>query len=110
MGRLVYGVHKTLEEAANEMLRQSLQGVTSQEAKKDILTPWKEKDRASREILVAAGTPDAAFRLGMYHRAYNSAAPHLNSRDGVARGLRIPRDLPLASDSEVGREVSFWEN
>lgn len=79
-----FGVDRELEEQANELIRQSLEGVTSHEAKKDILTPWKQADRYRREVYVVSGTPDPAIRKGFFHRVYNRFAPHLASRDGVA--------------------------
>ena len=88
-GIILYGVHKPLEDAANELIRQSLKGVTSMAEKSDILTPWKEQDRKNREVLTRDGVPDSSTRQGMYHRAWNSAHPHLNSRDGIARGSRF---------------------
>ena len=83
-GIIRYGVHAALEDEANRLIRESLAGVTSQAAKKDILTPWKEKDRKDREVYSSDGTPDPSIRSGMYHRSANLTAPHLNSRDGTA--------------------------
>jgi hypothetical protein len=91
--RLRHGVNVQLEEMANELIRQSLAGVTARSAKSDILTPWKERDRLSREVYSSSGTPDPAMRKGMYHRAWNPQHSHLNSRDGVVRGKRIPTGL-----------------
>jgi hypothetical protein len=88
-----YGVHAGLEAEANRIIKESMAGVTSQSAKSDILTPWKEKDRRDREVYTDMGVPDAAVRRGMYHRAWNATSPHLNSRDGVARGTRIVSSL-----------------
>ena len=90
--RLRHGVHAQLEEAANELIKESLKGVTSIQAKSDILTPWKEIDRKKREVMVPSGSPDAALRRGNYHRAYNRTAPHLNAVEGVptAGRRRIP--------------------
>lgn len=88
-GSPVVGVHRSLDDAATELIRKSLEGVTSMEAKRDVLTPWKEKDRRDREVLSASGVPDASTRSGMYHRAWNSRDTHLNSRDGIARGSRF---------------------
>jgi hypothetical protein len=84
------GIHPELERVANALLKQSLAGVTSMSEKSDILTPWKEQDRRGREVYAESGTPDAATRRGMYHRAWNSGSgqEHLNSRDGQARGRR----------------------
>lgn len=94
MGMPRYGVHKDLEDVANEIIKQSLAGVTSQTAKKDILTPWKEKDRREREVYTESGVPDVSTRRGMYHRARNETSPHLNSRDGTAtRGRRTISSL-----------------
>ena len=58
--------------------------MTKRSEKSDILTPWKEQDRRSREVYSANGVVDAAVRRGMYNRAYNPARAELNSRDGVA--------------------------
>lgn len=88
MARMVYGVNAELEAEANAMLKQSLAGVTSFAEKSDILTPWKEKDRHEREILVPSGTPDPANRKGLYHRRRNPARPDMNSRDGIVKGGR----------------------
>lgn len=82
------GIHPALEQAANEMIFESLKGVTSQTAKSDILTPWKEQDRHNREVLTSSGFPDAQIRRGMYHRAANKAKPYLNSREGIAPAMR----------------------
>lgn len=101
--RLRHGVHAQLEEAANELIKESLKGVTSIQAKSDILTPWKEIDRKKREVMVPSGSPDAALRRGNYHRAYNRTSPHLNAIDGVARG-GAGRRIPMMSsdDAESG--------
>jgi hypothetical protein len=82
------GVHAPLEEAANSWIYGSLKGVTSQQAKGDILTPWKENDRRSKEILTSSGFPDAMIRRGMYHRAANATKPYLNAREGIAPAFR----------------------
>lgn len=79
------GIHRPLEDEANRLIRESLQGVTKHSAKSDILTPWKEADRHRREVYTRDGTPDSATRRGMFHRALNPAYPELNSRDGIAR-------------------------
>lgn len=79
------GVHGPLEDEANRLIRESLQGVTKHSAKSDILTPWKEADRHRREIYISSGTPDPATRKGIFHRALNTTRPELNSRDGIAR-------------------------
>lgn len=80
--QLHHGVHAQLEEAANELIRRSLEGVTSMAEKADILTPWKEMDRRRREVYTAEGKPDGALRRGMYHRVWNSRHRHLNSIEG----------------------------
>lgn len=79
---LRYGTHKPLEEVANEILRQSLSGITAHSEKKDILTPWKDQDRRRREVYTSTGTPDGALRRGNFHRSLNPSAPHLNSAEG----------------------------
>lgn len=85
---LRHGIHKALDDEATRLIMQSLKGVTSMSAKSDILTPWKEQDRARREILVSSGMPDRSIRQGMYHRAWNARQQHLNSRDGTATARR----------------------
>jgi hypothetical protein len=90
MGQLHFGVHAPLEDAATELIRLSLEGVTSMSEKSDILTPWKEMDRRRREVYTESGTPDGALRRGMYHRAWNSQHRHLNSIDGK---VPLPADL-----------------
>jgi hypothetical protein len=84
MGQIHSGVHQQLEDAATELIRKSLEGVTSMSAKSDILTPWKDQDRKRREVYTGDGVPDGALRRGMYHRAWNSMSPHLNSIEGRA--------------------------
>ena len=85
--RMRHGVNPHLEDAANEILRQSMAGVTSHEAKRDILTPWKEKDRRSREVYAGTGVVDPALRRGNFNRVANKAAPHLNSIEGKVAPL-----------------------
>lgn len=82
------GIHAPLEQAANDWIFGSLKGVTSQREKSDILTPWKENDRRSKEVLTSSGSPDAQIRRGMYHRAINRDKPYLNSREGIAPAFR----------------------
>ena len=89
MARMRYGTNRQLEEQADAILRQSLKGVTAHADKKDILTPWKQQDRVSREVYVASGIPDPAIRRGIFGRAYNPVQRHLNSREGVSPPLRI---------------------
>lgn len=102
MGMLRHGVHAKLEAEADRLIHDSLIGVTSMEEKRDILTPWKQKDRLDHEVYSSEGVPDAATRSGMYHRVYNPASPHLNSRDGVARGRRMPTSLQTFMDEQGG--------
>lgn len=83
-----HGVHPELEEEANRLIRESLIGVTARSAKSDILTPWKEMDRRSREIYNSTGVAEPTTRLGIFHRAWNATRPDLNSFDGIARGGR----------------------
>jgi hypothetical protein len=98
MGQLHSGVHQPLDDAATELIRKDLEGVTSMSAKSDVLTPWKEMDRRRREVYTESGTPDAASRRGMYHRAWNSTHRHLNSVEGKA---------PLAADPHIGVSPHF---
>lgn len=78
------GVHREMEDAANELLRQQLSGITKHSDKADILTPWKETARKSREVYVSSGTPDASLRRGIFTRSWNSSSHHLNSVEGFA--------------------------
>lgn len=84
-GRIRYGTHLALEEAADAILYSHLRTITSREEKSDILTAWKLKNRIGREVYTANGYPDPSIRSGMFHRVLNRAKPHLNSRDGLAR-------------------------
>lgn len=77
--RLHRGVHPELEAEADAILRKALSGITRPEDKSDVLTPWKEADRRSREVYVAEGTPDPANRSGVFHRSLNTKHSHLNS-------------------------------
>lgn len=103
--QLHHGVHPQLEDAATELIRKSLEGVTSMSEKSDILTPWKEVDRRRREVYTTDGVPDGAVRRGMYHRAWNSWYPNLNSAEG-----KVPVEyleggysaLRVAHDEEQG--------
>lgn len=101
MSRMRFGIHKVLEQEANEILANSMKGITSHAEKSDILTPWKEQERRRREVYVASGTPDTAIRRGMFKRAANPAAPHLNSRDGIAPPIRL-------WSSGKGPSISSW--
>lgn len=97
MGQMHYGIHQQLEDAATALIKESLEGVTSMAAKSDILTPWKEQDRKSREVYNKEGAPDGALRRGMFHRAYNPQYRHLNSTGGkvpVSRSLDLPSIAP----------------
>lgn len=80
--RMRYGVCHQLEDEANRLIAESLKGVSSREAKSDILTEWKLEDRMNREVLTSTGTADPAVRQGMFRRAWNPKHSHLNSRDG----------------------------
>jgi hypothetical protein len=80
--RLRFGTSRELEAQADELIRQSLEGVTSRSAKSDILTPWKQQDRLDHEVYPGSGIADPAVRKGIFGRAWNPKYPHLNSRDG----------------------------
>ena len=95
MSRMRYGVNRQLEAQADEMLRRSLGNITAHAEKKDILTPWKQQDRVSREVYVASGTPDPAVRKGIFGRAYNPVQRHLNSREGIAPPMRNVNALDM---------------
>jgi hypothetical protein len=85
-----YGIHAAMEAEADAIIFGSLRGVTSQEAKSDILTPWKEYSRRSKEVMSSTGVVDPSIRRGIYHRKANPQHPHLNSRDGHYPARRIP--------------------
>lgn len=103
--RVKSGIHEQLEAEADALIFGSLKDVTSREEKSDVLTPWKEKNRKSREILSRTGHPiDGALRRGMYHRAYNPVQTHLNSYDGT--GSR-PIKMSATWDDENGDSTSY---
>lgn len=82
VGRLHFGVHTELEAEADEILARHLSPLPASE-KKDILTPWKERDRRSHEVYTREGVPRSTFE-GNYHRSLNPAMPHLNNRESRA--------------------------
>lgn len=107
MGIVRSGVYLALEEEANRLLHDMLAGVKSHSDKRDVLTPWKEKDRRSREVYVPSGTPDPSNRMGMYNRSFNSKHQHLNSRDGDSVGYRLSEhrmesDRTFRDDAQTG--------
>jgi hypothetical protein len=107
VGQLHSGVHAPLDDAATELIRKSLEGVTSMSEKSDILTPWKEVDRRRREVYTENGVPDGSLRRGMYHRAWNSHHPHLNSVNGR---VPVPADLlGGASEPRFARDADCVE-
>ncbi len=93
MGRQHFGVFHPLEDEADRLIKESLQGVTSHKAKSDILTPWKEAERHRREVYTQQGFPDESVRKGMFGRVANRVRPDLNSRDGLARANRFSSSL-----------------
>lgn len=80
-----FGTHPVLEAAANQILRDSMRGITSIAAKSDILTPKKERMRGEREVLSSTGVVEPTSRRGIYYRDANPSRPDLNSREGVMR-------------------------
>lgn len=99
--RIRRGVHLPLEEEADRLIKESLVDTTRHADKADILTPWKLRDRLSREVYVASGTPEAHLRQGRFGRVYNPRQPHLNSQDGTTGAGRTPRH-PTDIDSSGG--------
>ena len=73
------GVHREMEDAADEMLRVQLSGITRHSEKSDVLTPWKEQARRSREVYSSEGVPDGSLRRGIFTRELNPTHSHLNS-------------------------------
>lgn len=103
------GVHLPLERAADELIMNSLRGVTSQSAKSDILTPWKMQDRLSREVFNVNGTAEPHTRRGMYHRVANPTRMHLNSRECISPPQKL-RNSPIGSMSiqDDSYETGEW--
>jgi hypothetical protein len=95
-----YGIHAPLEEAADNLLRQSMQGI--RHADHDILTKWKLADRKKHEISPSEGFADGAVRRGNYWRAYNPAKPELNSREGSSPARTMTNSGRFWSDSFDG--------
>lgn len=101
MGRIHYGRHAPLEDAADEILSQAL-GPLPATQKTDILTPWKEKQRRKHEVYTNEGVPTATYE-GNFHRVYNARHPHLNNVAGrVPRGLRSRTVDDGLSESVLG--------
>lgn len=88
MGRMRFGVHKSLEAEADALIKRSLAASTAD--KSDILTPSKEALRRKREVFVPSGVPDSSLRRGQYSRAMNPVQRHLNSSEGVSAPPRVP--------------------
>lgn len=104
-----YGTHRQLEEEADRLLRESLRGVTSHLAKRDILTPWKEQERRRREVFVSSGVPDPAIRKGMFGRVANTRQTHLNARDGIAQVQAQVRESPSSATLADGGLAAFLD-
>jgi hypothetical protein len=95
-----YGTCAELEDEADRLIKESLEGVFSHKQKSDILTSWKNDYRHRHEVYVGldpeterstgatSGTPERHMRQGMYHRVANKGRPDLNSRDGMAANSR----------------------
>lgn len=105
MSQVWYGVHPQLEDIADELLRQSFAGITRAEERGGVLTAYMYQSRRAREVYPSSGVPDPAMRSGMFHRAYNSARPELNSRDGIAAAApgRLGRGLQLQTGTTAAR-------
>ena len=67
MARMRYGVYHELEDQADELIRQSLVGVTKHSEKSDLLTPWKMADRHRREVMVSSGTCEGQSHVFWSH-------------------------------------------
>jgi hypothetical protein len=107
VSRIWSGVHPQLEEYADELLRQSNIGIKRAEERGGVLTPYMLAARRAREVYPASGTPDPAMRAGLFHRAYNSGRPDLNSRDGIAAAApgRLGRGLQLQTGTAADKET-----
>lgn len=89
------GVWEEAEAEADRIIFGHLKAISRAEAKKDVLTPWKEYNRRTHEVMmvgtrkdeqdppgrhdVVGGVPDRAVRSGMFDRSVNSLHPWLNS-------------------------------
>lgn len=97
------GTHRGLEDKATELIMRSLEGVTSRDAKSDVLTPWKEKHRARHEFLSRTGTPiDPSVRRGTFSKRYNPDKPNLNSYEGPTRPPKLSADWDPDNASPTG--------
>lgn len=101
--RMKSGVCWSLEEEADRLIRESLANVTAHSAKRDILTPWKEKDRRRREVYNHKGVADASLRRGMFSRVANLEAPHLNAVESKVAPMGRTYEHP---DHEAGGEYA----
>lgn len=90
MSRIRYGVNVELEEAADELIKQSFQDTPDPEAKALILTKYMLDNRLKREVYTNDGVPDGAIRRGSFHRALNTRSLYLNASEGVTRPRRLP--------------------
>jgi hypothetical protein len=70
--RMRFGICHQLEDEANRLIAESLKGVSSREAKSDILTEWKLEDRMNREVLTSTGTADPAVHATVITRSAGS--------------------------------------
>lgn len=94
MSRVRHGVDPELEEAADEMLKQSFLDNPDPGQKSLILTKYMLQNRQRREVYTTEGTPDGAVRRGAFHRVLNTKHLHLNAIEGVAAPQhRIPRTV-----------------
>lgn len=100
------GTHLLLEEAADELLRESMRGV--KHADHDILTRWKLADRRRHEMYVDSGMPDAGLRRGNFWRCYNPASPNLNSREGPMQARRRGPSPESARDEDCFGDTSRY--
>lgn len=102
--RLRNGTCRELEDQADALLWASLKGITSREAKSDILTPWKQQDRWDHEVYASSGCADPAVRQGVFSRAWNPKYPHLNSRDGHYPVRRAQDGMDTYTGSDAGHD------
>ena len=69
--RLRSGADFNLEEAANQLLAKSREGITALSDKRDYLTHDQLMLRAQREVLVTDGIPDESYYRGMFRRVFS---------------------------------------
>lgn len=77
LGKVIVGIHHSLEEQANQILAESRRGITNHSEKQDYLSEEQLQMRLSREVYNENGVPDKSIVSGLYRRTYN---PNMGKR------------------------------